>query len=497
MSSPDRSTQSTPILKIRDLREYYVDLSEYEQRGILGLGASGQVWKGQSRITGWTVAVKQLQTSKLDPEALESFQREIDILIRCNNKFLIDFIGFTSSPPYCILTSFMPGGSLWDALHTKRPGPNATQKTNIAMGIAHGMKYLHSQRIVHRDLKSPNVLLDERLLPKIADFGIGRVNGDCGPATDGYVGTPMWMAPELMDSKPYGPAVDVYAFGIILWEMYTEKVPFEGLDQVQICAQVSTRGLRPELPETQSTLAVLIQQCWDAEPTHRPSFEEIYARFEARGVFFPNCEPRGSDILIHEIQQHDEINKNAAIAAANNLNEMIALKRAGLKPPEVIAALVKCAREGDVGGITRLIGAYPEKADLNGRDANGVCPLHAAVQAGKILAVDYLMKLPTVDKNITDAEGNTALMATVKKGTYPRIVQMLAKMQDVDVNARNNAGQTALHLTGLLDPKWQKSNLNALAMSRALKVDIVDAQGKLPFADAPDVLQAFLQKQRV
>jgi serine/threonine protein kinase len=452
------------------------------------------VWKGQSE-TGWTVAVKEILADRLEARDLDFFQREVQILVRCNDEFLLDFIGFSTNPP-AIVTSFMPCGSLWDRIHTKGKAPlNATQKTNIAIGIAHGMKYLHSHKIVHRDLKSPNILLDERMLPKIADFGLGHFVAECTGGEQTAVGTPVWMAPELIDSKQYGPAVDVYAYGIILYEMYTEKMPFEGWDRVQIFAQVATKGVRPELPETASSLAQLIVQCWDADPDKRPTFEEIYARFGTHAVSFPECEPRGADVLIHEIQQQEEITKNAVAAAAASLNQIIALRRQQLSNGDVLAGLIRAAQAGEVQQITNLIGAYLDQAQLNGKDASGLSPLHAAVQCGQVLVVQYLISLRPVDKNIVDADGNTPLIVAVK-GQQKQIVQLLLNCSDVHVNLQNKNGQTALHFVSKGDKISQQAMIAMFARCRNVSLEVQDKEKKRPLQDAPELAQLLVQKQQ-
>jgi serine/threonine protein kinase len=390
----------------------------------------------------------------------------------------------------------MPGGSLWDAVHAGKPILNPTQKTNIAIGIAHGMKYLHSHKIIHRDLKSPNVLLDDRKLPKIADFGLGRFVNESSAAQQltQNLGTPSWMAPELLKNEPYNTPVDVYAFGIILCEMYTEKKPYDGMNGMNVSANVATKGARPPLPEETSTLAVLIKQCWDEDPARRPTFDEIYTRFENHSVSFPQTENRGVDILIHEIHQHEEIINNAITAAANNLNEVIALRKEAKSQGEIQNLLTKSAREGDLGMLTKLVAAYLEKADLNAKDASGLYPLHAAVMQGQLLVVQYLLKLKSTNKNIRDAEENTPLITAVKHKQV-RIAGFLAQWPDVDVNAQNHSKQTALHLISKLEPAIQPSMAKALSVNHGFKLDITDKEKKTPLADRPDLLALFQAKK--
>jgi serine/threonine protein kinase len=95
---------------LKDIFDYEIDVDDYRDMGSLGQGTFSRVWKGQSRITNWTVAVKELLTDRLHGKDLEFYQREVQILVRCKDPFLLDFIGFTMEPPYSIVTSFMPCG---------------------------------------------------------------------------------------------------------------------------------------------------------------------------------------------------------------------------------------------------------------------------------------------------------------------------------------------------------------------------------------------------
>jgi serine/threonine protein kinase len=119
--APRRSrNRETDFSDLKNVLDYVLDVrAEFIERGSLGQGSFGTVWKGQSRITGWTVAVKEILTERLEGKDLDFYTREIRILVQCKNPFLLDFIGFTLTPPYSIVTTFMPCGSLWDAIHNK------------------------------------------------------------------------------------------------------------------------------------------------------------------------------------------------------------------------------------------------------------------------------------------------------------------------------------------------------------------------------------------
>ena len=485
----DESTMK--LAGMKELRDYQIDLKDYSPKGELGRGNFGRVWKGQSLLTGWMVAVKELMSAKLTDDELKTYQREIQILAECNDQFLLDFIGFTVTPPYSIVTCFMPSGSLWDMLHNKQgPGLNATQKTNIAMGIAHGMKYLHAHGIIHRDLKSPNILLDERLLPKVADFGLGRFVSDSDKSSQPMtqnVGTPIWMAPELFGGEQYRFPVDVYAYGMILYELLTEEIPFKGLNTMQIVSILS-RDQRPVIPKEHqgSPIAALIERCWAREPSERPTFEEIYAKFESVSVMFPQAEARGVKVLIHEIQQQERIVKNAVTTAAENLNDILRMRSQQMDKGKIQNLLTQYAREGKVVEITKLLTAYLHLADVNGVDYYGMTPLHTAVMADSLLVVQYLTRIKAVDKNCRDKDGNTPLMVAVKNGNV-RMVLYLAQAHGVNPNLQNNLGQTALHIVGTLPRDQQKELLKALARASDLDVDVVDNKGVKAVDVVPDI----------
>ncbi|GJR95282.1 serine/threonine-protein kinase STY46-like protein isoform X2 [Tanacetum coccineum] len=137
------------------------------------------------------------------------------------------------------------------------------------------MNYLHQNNIIHRDLKAANLLMDENDVVKVADFGVARVKAQTGVMT-AETGTYRWMAPEVIEHKPYDLKVDVFSFGIVLWELLTGKLPYEYLTPVQAAIGVVQKGLRPTIPKnTQPKLAELLGRCWHKDPSLRPDFTEI------------------------------------------------------------------------------------------------------------------------------------------------------------------------------------------------------------------------------
>lgn len=148
---------------------------------------------------------------------------------------------------------------------------------SIARDTALGMNYLHSFQppILHRDLKSPNLLVDMSYAIKISDFGLARVRAHFQTMT-GNCGTTQWMAPEVLAAEKYTEKADVFSYGVVVWETVTRQCPYEGLSQIQAALGVLNNNLRPTIPATcPPLLRKLMTLCWVSKPEERPTFEAI------------------------------------------------------------------------------------------------------------------------------------------------------------------------------------------------------------------------------
>ncbi|CAI0407483.1 unnamed protein product, partial [Linum tenue] len=144
------------------------------------------------------------------------------------------FVAACKKPPvYCVITEYLPEGSLRAYLHKLEEKSLAMEKLiGFALDIARGMEYIHSRGVIHRDLKPENILIDEDFHLKIADFGIACEEAYCDLLVDDP-GTYRWMAPEMIKKKSYGRKVDVYGFGLMLWEMVAGTIPYEEMNPIQ------------------------------------------------------------------------------------------------------------------------------------------------------------------------------------------------------------------------------------------------------------------------
>ncbi|KAG8650063.1 serine/threonine-protein kinase STY13 [Manihot esculenta] len=258
----------------------------------IGEGAHGKVYEG--RYGDRVVAIKVLHRGSTSEErdALENrFAREVNMMSRVKHENLVKFIGACKDPLMVIVTELLPGMSLRKYLISIRPKQLELRVAlNFALDIARAMECLHANGIIHRDLKPDNLLLTtNQKSVKLADFGLAREESVTEMMT-AETGTYRWMAPELYstvtlrqgEKKHYNNKVDVYSFGIVLWELLTNRMPFEGMSNLQAAYAAAFKQERPSLPEDVSPdLAFIIQSCWVEDPNLRPSFSQIIRMLNA------------------------------------------------------------------------------------------------------------------------------------------------------------------------------------------------------------------------
>jgi len=255
-----------------------VDLNEVQLGTFLGRGGFGEVYKGMWR--GTEVAVKKLLHQKMTTKQVREFRREVQTMSKLRHPNVVLFMGANTRPPnLCILTEFLLHGNLYDVLHDKRVKIDWKLMIRMATDAARGMNYLHCSKpvIMHRDLKSLNLLVDQNWGVKVSDFGLTKSKMHTYTMTQ--CGTPQWMAPEVLRNEQYNETADIYSYGVILWELYTRKDPYAGMNPMQVGMKVLLEGMRPPIPTScPSAYAKLMQACWDQDPEARPDFGEILNR---------------------------------------------------------------------------------------------------------------------------------------------------------------------------------------------------------------------------
>ncbi|KAI3842741.1 hypothetical protein MKW98_015408 [Papaver atlanticum] len=213
-----------------------------------------------------------------------SFRQEVLVMKRLRHPNVVLFMGAVTSPRnLCIITEFLPRGSLFQVLRRRTTTTlDWRRRVLIALDIARGMNYLHCYNppIIHRDLKSSNLFVDKNWSVKVGDFGLSRFKHQTFLTSAGN-GTPQWMAPEVIRNEPADEKSDVYSFGVVLRELATLKVPWNDLTSMQVIAAVGFMNQRNEIPkDTDLTWASLIERCWHSDPKCRPTFAEVLEKLK-------------------------------------------------------------------------------------------------------------------------------------------------------------------------------------------------------------------------
>ncbi|KAK7279008.1 hypothetical protein RJT34_24049 [Clitoria ternatea] len=269
-----------------DLGEEDLDIpwSELVLKENIGTGSFGTVLRADWR--GSDVAVKILKVQGFDRERFEEFLKEVSLMKRLRHPNIVLLMGAVIQPPkLSIVTEYLSRGSLYELLHTPGVGLSLSERRRLSMAydVASGMNYLHQMRppIVHRDLKSPNLLVDDSFTVKVCDFGLSRTKANTFLSSKTAAGTPEWMAPEVIQGELSNEKCDVFSFGVILWELVTLEQPWRQFNPSQVVAAVGFMGKRLEIPRhVNPEVAALIERCWAGEPWKRPSFSYVMKRLQ-------------------------------------------------------------------------------------------------------------------------------------------------------------------------------------------------------------------------
>ncbi|KAF5195571.1 Serine/threonine-protein kinase EDR1 [Thalictrum thalictroides] len=283
--SSNGSTSSSHINKVdseTDCLDYEIlweDLTVGEQ---IGQGSCGTVYHGL--WYGSDVAVKVFSQQEYSDDVILNFRQEVSLMKRLRHPNIILFMGAVTSPErLCIVTEFLPRGSLFRLLQRSTTKLDWRRRVHMALDIARGMNYLHhcNPPIIHRDLKSSNLLVDKNWTVKVGDFGLSRLKLETYLTTKTGKGTPQWMAPEVLRNEPSDEKSDIYSYGVILWELATEKIPWENLNSMQVIGAVGFMNQRLEIPsDVDPQWASLIESCWQSEPQCRPTFQQLLEKFK-------------------------------------------------------------------------------------------------------------------------------------------------------------------------------------------------------------------------
>ncbi len=251
---------------------------------VLGRGSFGEVYRG--RWHGIQVAVKKLLLVKLTHALADEFKHECTVMFKLRHPNILELYGIVVDPERCMVMEFMAKGSLSDVLHSDEPLSWA-MLYQFGLGAAQGLLYLHEKKIVHRDLKSLNVLLDKDYQVKLADFGLSCIKTSSSQSLH-KAGTTQWIAPELLldATASFTEACDVYSLAMVLWELMSRQVPYRNLaSPALVPIHVGYQGQRETIPaQAPLVMQAVTEAGWKQQPEDRPTAAQLCDELRSQPV---------------------------------------------------------------------------------------------------------------------------------------------------------------------------------------------------------------------
>ncbi|KAF8073920.1 hypothetical protein FPV67DRAFT_1479798 [Lyophyllum atratum] len=269
MTTPSRPT-STSAPKASSSKS----LNDYQLGDCLGKGAFGQVYRALNWATGETVAVKEIQLSNIPKAELGEIMSEIDLLKNLNHENIVKYKGFVKTREYLyIILEFCENGSLHNI--SKRFGkfPESLVAVYISQ-VLEGLVYLHDQGVIHRDIKGANILTNKDGTVKLADFGVAS-NTTTGVRDDAVVGSPYWMAPEVIEQSGATTASDIWSVGCVVIELLEGHPPYHTLDPMPALFRIVQDDC-PPIPEGASPIVKdFLYHCFQKDCNLRISAKKL------------------------------------------------------------------------------------------------------------------------------------------------------------------------------------------------------------------------------
>jgi len=289
MSSPQPLKRQTSVEDT--LKSWKNPKTVFELQELLGVGSYGSVHKAKHKQTGETVAVKIIEA---ESDAIV-LKKEIEILKNCNSNYIVSYRGtYRTEDEIWVSMEYCHGGSISDLMAIIQRKLKEEEISVVCHSILQGLMYLHKQKLIHRDVKAGNVLLNKRGDIKLADFGVSAQLNETVAKRCTVIGTPYWMAPEVLTAKKeYDYKADIWSLGVTAFEMATGSPPYADIHPMRAIFMIPTKP-SPKLPDGfGADFNDFINKCLKKNPDQRPNAETL--------LDHPFVKGKGDTTIMHEL----------------------------------------------------------------------------------------------------------------------------------------------------------------------------------------------------
>ncbi|KAM9976606.1 hypothetical protein ACTFIR_010448 [Dictyostelium discoideum] len=265
------SSQIMPDSKKKSI----VKIGEYTLGEKIGRGAFGQVFKGLNGKTGEFAAIKQIDSNKIDESSLQSVKGEVEILHKLRHNNIVKVLGVVEVQAQLnFILEYVENGSLRDVI--EKFGPLSEELCIIYLyQMLQGLAYLHSNKVIHRDIKASNILITKEGVIKLADFGVASQIDSESQLRFSVVGTPFWMAPESIEISGCSSACDIWSLGSTMIELLTGNPPYYTLQPMAAMFRIVSDQHPPFPTDISKEFLDYFQQSFKKDPTQRPTAQEL------------------------------------------------------------------------------------------------------------------------------------------------------------------------------------------------------------------------------